>query len=456
MGNCFAAIGASIGFCFCGACGSLISSCFGNDKASTIPPGATSGRKRSVLLLLLSIGIALGFQYGVAPLFQSDGKGNSVQYLVDAWTSGCDDLDFDTSILQEICSGNSGVYRAAGSALVFFICFAIAAALKPTANREAWPAKYVLFIFLAGATIFIPNDPLFNPVMMNIFRAGAVLFVILEQLICVDIAYNLNESWVEKANKAEMEEGEGAGNKWLNSLLAGSAILFSSALVAIGFMYKYFSGCDSNMAFISVTLIMGVICTAVQLTGEEASLFTSASIFGYTTYLCYTAVSRNPNGDCNPRLGDSDTLGIILGIGLTVLSLLWTGWSNTAHKAVGEESDAIADESRKSKKNGDNVAGVVIDDSGKNDYGSIQDDEAEIETATFSNSWKLNIIFCLITCWFAMALTSWGSIENGGNSANPTVGNVSMWMISSSQWLVFVLYLWTLLAPKLFSDRDFS
>ena len=81
---------------------------------------------------------------------------------------------------------------------------------------------------------------------MNVMRAGAVMFIIFEQLVIIDLAYNFNETWVEKANKAEDEEGDGAGKKVLGLLLAGSFISVTCSLVAIGFMYHYFAGCDTN------------------------------------------------------------------------------------------------------------------------------------------------------------------------------------------------------------------
>ena len=73
-----------------------------------------------------------------------------------------------------------------------------------------------------------------------------------------------------------------------------------------------------------------------------------------------------------------------------------------------------------------------------------------------AKTWKLNIVLGLVSCFFAMALTSWGTIESGGDAANPDVGRVSMWIIIASQWLALLLYLWTLTAPRLFPDRDFS
>jgi hypothetical protein len=126
----------------------------------SMPPSATSGRKRSVLLLALSGVVALVFQYGFAPNYDKFGW----QYLTDAWTSGCGD---DAN--EELCAGNAGVYRSSAAAFVFFVIFGIgehhsytscscpifakrnvsftpslsylAAKCKPTANREAWLAK---------------------------------------------------------------------------------------------------------------------------------------------------------------------------------------------------------------------------------------------------------------------------------------------------------------------------
>jgi hypothetical protein len=89
--------------------------------------------------------------------------------------------------------------------------------------------------------------------------------------------------------------------------------------------------------------------------------------------------------------------------------------------------------------------------------GPNEDDHVNEVPQTFSSSWKINMIMSLICCWYAMSLTSWGSVAGGGGTiANPSAGKVSMWMIISSQWLMNLLYLWTLIAPKLFPDREFS
>jgi len=93
----------------------------------------------------------------------------------------------------------------------------------------------------------------------------------------------------------------------------------------------------------------------------------------------------------------------------------------------------------------------------------IESDEIEDISSDCGNSlWKLNVVLSLISCWVAASLTGWGSIQGGiGNegahtAANPQVGEMNMIMITISQWIALVLYSWTLIAPKLYPDRDFS
>jgi len=454
MGSLVSCLIAGTTWCFCTALGSLIGSCCGNDKPSTIAPGAASGRKRSVLLLVISILIAFAFQYGVAGAIVGFDYSN---YVTDAWLDGCDELE--TQSLLERCAGYAGVYRSAASALLFYLLAAIAVCCKRTANREAWPAKYILFLFLVAGTCFLPNDPLFLSVYVNIARIGGMLFILVQQIIFVDLAYNWNDSWVEKANVADSEES-GSGKKWLVAILVSVAVLFITSIVGWVLLFYYFGGCSTNTTFIAVTVLFSILITAAQLSGEDGSLLSSSIITIYSTSLCYSAVAKNPDPTCNPFLGEDDVLGILIGVTLTLVSLGYAGWSSTADKTLSGNRDAETEttEQPAQPKEDSKVAGVVT-----NDYGAAQESEdaaaaAEDENVpnNFSNSWKLNLVLGAVSCWFSMALTSWGSIQSGGDAANPQLGEVSMWMIISSQWFVLVLYLWTLVAPRFFPDRDFS
>ena len=504
----------SVTFCLCSAVTSLLGACCGNDKASTIAPGAQSGRKRSVVLLLISIGLAFAYQYGVAHFIlhtlrttptasstttstMTDYTMNvnavaayvpGVNYVVDCWLSGCTQYDYSEELLAR-CVGHSGVYRSALSAFLFFIVAAMAVVCKRTANREGWPAKYIVFLVVTVGMIFVPNTPLFVDVYLTIARIGAVIFILFQQIVLVDIAHNWNDGWVVRADHADTEHS-GAGKKWFIAIVVSAGLLFVSSLVGWGLLYAYFGGttsCTTNTILITMTIVLSLLVTVAQLSGTEGSLLASGLITSYATMLCYNAVTRNPNPICNPTLvgGDtnSDTLSMIIGLGLTIVSLCYVGWSTTADSTLGgnnsssnnNENDIdTTNNDQEQRASSSKISGVVIntydsttmdsDDGDDTVRGGDRNEDASTTTNTsdtipnnFSNNWKLNIALAAVTCWYSMVLTSFGAIAGAdGTVANPQVGTINMWIIIGSQWCALLLYTWTLVAPRLFPDRDFS
>jgi len=421
----------------------------------------------------MSVGISFLFQYGLAPALIPDTGDGGVgtltslpgigQYLVDSWNDGCNDLA--TEELQSNCRENSGVYRVSTVSTLFFLFAAVSAYFKPSSNREAWPFKIGLYLLAVVGSIFIPNSPLFSDIYMQIGRVLGACFIVIQQLILLDISYNLNDAWVRKADDAYAIE-PGTGKKWLAGLLVSCGILYIGSIVVITFLFTLYAGCSSNETFISITLLLSILVTAVQMSGEEASLLTSAVLTAYGTYLCLLTVSKNPNGECNPNIRERNVLGIVLGIAMTLLSLTWAGWSNTANKRLLSDSLVNKEhgEGSSNSYNSREVKGIVLSDDGNygstdkrnkgnnEDEGELNDSDSIASTAT----WKMNCILMLLVSWISMVLTGWGSNQAGGDIANPGVHTVSMWMIAASQWTMFALYLWSLVAPKLFPDREFS
>jgi len=281
------------------------------------------------------LAFALAFQYGLSPALLDHKKSITTlnplgRYLVNSWTDGC---HFEDEELIYRCSGNAGVLRAAFSSVLFFWLAGTAAYFRPTSNREAWPAKYALFCFLVGSTVFLPNKPLFYDIFLDISRIGASVFVVYQQIILIDVAYCWNDAWVERANQADYQE-VGSGTKWLAAVLLSSGILYTGSLAVITFLYRTFAtGCVTNSLFIAFTFILPLIATLVQLFTKEGSLLTSAVVTAYATYLLFAALSKNPHVECNPLLGDVNTFNIGLGLAFTALSLAWTGLSVTSDDA---------------------------------------------------------------------------------------------------------------------------
>lgn len=295
---------------------------------------------------------------------------------------------------------------------------------------------------------------------------GGALFVIAQQFVIVDMAYNWNDSWVTKSNECENEE-VGNGKKWLTAILLSCAAMYAFSLALLIYMLIDFTGCGDNNTFIALTFLFCLAIHGAQLTGEEGSLLASSVVSAWACFLCYTAVSRNPNESCNPRLGENESLTIAFGLIVTLLSLGWAGWSYTAEDKLkfhgtgddnhapdtkaqtGNDVDYGATQERK-------VTGVVTGMDPEEETADRDVNEGTDNPGKLSNSWRLNLVLATVTCWKCMILTRWGEISGDGTVANASAGRVSMWLVIATQWLALSLYLWTLVAPRLFPDRDFS
>ena len=71
-------------------------------------------------------------------------------------------------------------------------------------------------------------------------------------------------------------------------------------------------------------------------------------------------------------------------------------------------------------------------------------------------SWSMfHLMFALATLYVMMTLTNWYS--PGNSIAGSLSGNMSaVWVKIVSSWLCAGIYIWTLLAPVLLPDREFS
>jgi hypothetical protein len=401
---------------------------------------------------------------------------------MNAWTDGCqNNYNDDNSITMmdslllsgqkdgytpytTQCVANYAVYRPTFVSTLFFLISAIASKLQPSLNRQAWPAKYALFFLAILASVFIPNTPLLSAYLI-LLRVGAMIFILIQQVILIDMAYNWNESWVEKSEECDFREW-GSGIKWLRAIIITAVSLLLSSITGIIFLYSYFGNCPENIAVITVTLIGIIIVCALQFFTCEGSFLTSSVISAYASYSAYSIVTKNPDPTCNPSLGSNDISGIIVGLSLTMISLGWTGWSWTAEERLKREGieatrPVVPTRSNEIDPERLNLDVPFLSPDDVPVRGSVLDSSAlaECNSPNSSSIWKLNVILTLVSCWVAASLTCWGSIQPGGAAetpANPQVGRVNMVMIGISQLVALVLYGWTLVAPIIYPDRDFS
>ena len=75
-----------------------------------------------------------------------------------------------------------------------------------------------------------------------------------------------------------------------------------------------------------------------------------------------------------------------------------------------------------------------------------------------SCSWSLfHLMFALATLYVMMALTDWYAPGRKKGTIETISANMSaVWMKIISSWMCFAIYMWTLIAPMVHQDRDFS
>ncbi|KAL7529981.1 hypothetical protein ACHAWF_003187, partial [Thalassiosira exigua] len=216
----------------------------------------------------------------------------------------------------EQCAGNVGVSWPTFVSFLFFSASAVTTYYRSDLNQQVWPAKYGVYLLLVFCTLFMSGLPWFSDLFLHLSRVGAMLFIVIQQIILIDLVYNWNDNWVGKADSVDCLE-LGSGAKWLRATIAVCRLLYHRP-----------KGCGGNAAIITMTLLGILAVTALQLSGFEGSLLTSSVISAYVVYLSYSAVLKNPHGTCNRMLvKENNPYNIAMGLFLVALILAWTGWS---------------------------------------------------------------------------------------------------------------------------------
>lgn len=397
-------------------------------------------------LMILSMALSLVSQYYVAQRFD-----------IYSFNQGCGG--------SHSCRGAAMVYRISFCTTIVFAALAIITKIDPRIHDDHWGTKFTAFFLLLVASIFTPNDLFFGFVWVA--RLGAFVFVILQQVLLIDLAYYVNDTLVTEANAGTSYEFCGLATP-LVALLVMSFALFSIAIAGVALLFVYFgTDCESPNVIMSLTVIGIVVATLCQLFSVDSNLLASSFVAVYCTYLAGSALAANPVANCNPFYSSSsDWLSIALGLGFTVLALgftIFSASSNIKYLKDGRGDGTRAADNAPGGAMMNKILTGQLDTMDSNDGTpqinpenppALDDDEPEPKTGAEVCSFNLVLVF--MSMFVAMALTSWGATTRSGRATNPTSGKVAMWMQAASQWTCLLLYTWTCVAPILFPDRDFS
>lgn len=253
-------------------------------------------------------------------------------------------------------------------------------------------------------------------------------------MMLVDFAWVWSGTWV---GKYEDDSGNAA---FYSALLVTTTFIFYAAVLAMTIVFYIFygeAGCSLNQFFISFNLILAIVMTVVgilprvQEANPRSGIFQSAILSVYTTYLVGSAISSQPVNKCSSASSSSSLSNgvLITGVVLTFLSLGYAAFN------AGTNSSSLF-----GGANGDN-----------------EDEPDSEEDGTTYNYSLFHFIFILAAMYMAAVLTNWATFSEGSsNVLFVDYGYTSSWIKIGTSWLVSILYIWTLVAPIVFPDRDFG
>jgi len=432
-----------------------------------------------VCLILVSTLVALSLRYaGITIGFGANLGINGFSTCVNT-TGDCSDPDDSTwvpsySISYTLCSGGKckgyfAVFQVSFALMAFFAVMVLFTGCKMKASAYAhrghWFLKVVGIVGVVVATAFMPPDVLAYYAWVARFISP---FWLLYQLTSfIGFAYNVNEwlcSWDEDHRRFFGCDNE-SGMKWKYGMAWSSLLGYVGVLSAIGWMYSHFGqggDCAFNTAVITLTLLFVLLNTTlsmVQKIAPHGAIITSAAVSLYTTYLCFSSLSSWPDAKCNP---DAESEGVIVMVVSICFALGGVFLSTIFLKGSTERFEQTTGEVLGKPAASDQVTVSVPEDG---------DDGVEARSYAVYHA-----VLFLYAVYMSMLLTNWSmvtkessssaeataedpeaivkSLAEGGDRFN--VGYASAWVQAGTNWTCNLIYLWTLVAPRLCKNRDFG
>jgi hypothetical protein len=375
--------------------------------------------------------------------------------------------------------GYLAVYRICFVVTMFFAVMAllmlgVKTSRDPRAGLQngCWGIKYLVIVVGCIGAFFIPHGA-FGPTWMYFGLIGGMLFIIIQLVLIIDFAHSWAESW-----QAEYQNTD--DQRWFYALLAFTGFFYVATLIAIILEFTYYTGtvhgeCKLNEFFISFNALL---CLALSITSvlpivqehqPNSGLLQSSFVSLYIMYLTWSAMSNQPDSACKPDLANlvlhgnathgavvgntdqgngvpsmdaSSIIGLIVWFSCVLYSSIRSSSTDQAARLTMTDTIHLTDPESSS-----------VADGQQSSSGGGDSDESDGVTY----SWSLfHVMFLLATLYVMMTLTNWYSPGNNVTIDTISANKSAVWVKIISSWFCFLIYMWTLVAPAVLQDRDFS
>ncbi|CAN6452828.1 unnamed protein product [Victoria cruziana] len=341
------------------------------------------------------------------------------------------------------------VLRVSLGNFLFFLIFAlIMIGIKDQNDKRdawhhgCWIAKLVIWALLIVLMFFVPNIVI--TIYETLCKFGSGVFLLVQVVILLEFLHSWNNAWIEKDEQ-----------KWYIALLSISVFCYLAAFAFCGVLFHWFNpsgqDCGLNIFFITMSMILAFAFAVIALHPQvNGSLLPASVISVYCAYLCYSGLSSEPrdyacNGLSNHSAASLSSL--ILGMLLTVLSVVYSALR------AGSSTTFLSPPSSPMSVKAPLLSSKDVE-KGKEDEKKDDEKKEEARPVTYSYTF-FHLIFALASMYSAMLLTGWTSSSSDSDEL-VDVGWTSVWVRICTEWLTAALYVWTLLAPLVLPDREFS
>lgn len=476
--------------CLCSICTgiSCLASCCGssNDKGC----GPTAAKLGFVALVMMSVFLAVIFRnYGIDTLK--------------------DYYAFEDACTVEACLENSVVYRFSFLNVIFFAIMALFTAGCEYLHLKMWGIKIPLYFIIMACTFFMKNSA-FND-YEEVARVFSIIFLFLQVILLLDFSFELDYLLISKANETDEKRGLdpedgclGYCKNWIR--IAYLVLLLGIWGSTIGFWIAMYDQFDCSFAQ-GMTSFVLVITIVLQVLGNVAGEYMASksedgqgsgtlpcAVGGlYATWLTFSALTSNPDRECNPFSETDNDTSMWIGVIFSAVSIGYMGYSfsNNIFAALGccqkggccqecgdawcyeDEKKSGSDSSRRLSDSSSMhaaAAGDVEADKDENtpvrnsSPASNNSEERQLsETGKCGKRGAERVVFHITMCtcgfYMAMVLTNWAKQPKDNNwdqSTDLNVSDESMWIKLGSMFMTIALYFWIIVAPFLFPNRDFG
>jgi len=328
---------------------------------------------------------------------------------------------FDSCQGYSTCMGNQAVYRLSWASFFFFMLMCLFTVFVVQIHYHYFLPKFIVFAACCVGWFFLPNS--FFDVWQEIARVLSFFFLVLQLIILIDFANDLHEFLINPTGEDDNGAAMTCGAKltYIGLCLAG----LGGGIAGCVCMFIYLGDCPLNKFFIAMTLIFGFLTTILSCLDKfNKGWLVPSIIFAYATFICWQAIASNPDTACNSLAegtGSDNLGGLIVGMIIVIVSLIY------ACNSAANAAPTLCTFGVPAKEN---------DPDQKNYF--------------------FHFVMAMGCMYMAMVLTNWGKSSGSDSNTNTGISVESMWIKISSQWLAYLLYLWSLCAPVCFPDRDFS